>query len=123
MQQEYSFLTVIRYAHRFSCYIKETLDMNEELIEWTNEVSEALGVDFPAQLRYLLLCNANNISFCTTVVTYRMLCSLPLRQIISGLNYVRMFLDQVCNVAAPLWCIDSRKSTQFDMYRFSIRCL
>ena len=50
--QEYAFMAVVRYSNRFSCYIRSTIDMNAELIEWTNEVSEALGVNYPAGMSY-----------------------------------------------------------------------
>jgi hypothetical protein len=45
--------------------------MNADLIEFTNQISVALGLSYPVEI------------------------ALPLQELLVGLNYLRMFLDQV----------------------------
>ena len=66
-------VAVVQFAGRFDTYVKGTDGMNADLIGFTNEVVEALGIRYPVRL------------------------SLPLQEILIGLNYARMFLDQIFN--------------------------
>lgn len=68
----YALMVIIQYAGRFEAYVKETNGMNQEMILFTNAVSEAIGVYYPAEFQ------------------------LPIQEILVGLNYLRTFLDQVC---------------------------
>ena len=69
----YALMVIAQYAGRFSTYQKSTEGMNLDLIEFTNEMVEALGVYYPVEL------------------------TLPVQEILVGLNYLRMFLDQIFN--------------------------
>lgn len=66
-------MAIVQYKNRFETYVKETSGMEFDMIQFTNDVVEALGVYYPVNLQ------------------------LPLKDILVTLNYLRMFLDQIFN--------------------------
>src|SRR3989338_6432666 len=62
---------IIQYEKREQAYLKQYQGMKTEMILWTNDISMALGLDFPADF------------------------DLTLVRTLYGFSYVRMFLDQI----------------------------
>ena len=68
---EHALMVVVQYADRFKSYVKSTKGMDHDLILFTNDVAEALEIDYPVDF------------------------TLPIQQTLTGLNYLKLFLDQV----------------------------
>ena len=70
---DYAILVIAQYRDRFETYVKDTDGMDHDLTLFSNDVSEALGITYPADLE------------------------LPIEEILVGLNYLRIFLNQIFN--------------------------
>jgi len=69
--QDHALMVLVQYADRASTYLLEKKAMRKKMIYFSDQVSLALGVSYPA--------------------TFKM----PLVKMLDGLSYFRMFLDQI----------------------------
>jgi len=68
---DYALTTIIMYKERLSTYVKNQDGLNKGVIQFTNQVADKLGYDYP--------------------VTF----SLPLADALAPLYFLRLFLDQI----------------------------
>eukprot|EP01103_Thecamoeba_quadrilineata_P013162 TRINITY_DN3567_c0_g1_i2.p1 TRINITY_DN3567_c0_g1~~TRINITY_DN3567_c0_g1_i2.p1 ORF type:complete len:1198 (-),score=214.19 TRINITY_DN3567_c0_g1_i2:59-3133(-) len=68
---QYAMMVAVGYRDRLDAYLLNNQPRQRKLIDFTNEVSLALGIDYPANFE------------------------LPISDALNGLGYIRMFLDQI----------------------------
>eukprot|EP00004_Rigifila_ramosa_P022811 TRINITY_DN6304_c0_g1_i1.p1 TRINITY_DN6304_c0_g1~~TRINITY_DN6304_c0_g1_i1.p1 ORF type:complete len:1190 (-),score=307.13 TRINITY_DN6304_c0_g1_i1:20-3532(-) len=78
---EYSLMICVQYTHRMAAYMSPQDELHKHLIDFTNQVSEALGIDYPAVFQ------------------------LPLASSLELSYFLRLFLDQLFGAALVLLLI------------------
>jgi len=68
---EYALSVAAMYRKRFSVYTKNQNDRNSDIVQFTNAIVNKLGVSFPADITF------------------------PIIQVLDGLQFLRLFLDQI----------------------------
>lgn len=69
--EQYALLVAVQNRDRLKSYVKDNNGLQADMIKFTNLVAEALGINYPAEF------------------------SLPLVTALTGVYYIRLFLDQI----------------------------
>lgn len=68
---DYALLVIVMYEKRFEAYVLDRQGLDEKMIQFTNQVAEAIGIDYHATF------------------------SLPIAVGLQSLYFIRLFLDQI----------------------------